>query len=34
MEMLDTGIRVEPGSGAAAAQNYWRKESSRSFVSA
>jgi len=25
MAMLDCGIRVEPGSGAAAAQNYWRE---------
>jgi alanine-glyoxylate transaminase / serine-glyoxylate transaminase / serine-pyruvate transaminase len=24
MAMLDAGVRVEPGSGAAAAQNYWR----------
>jgi alanine-glyoxylate transaminase / serine-glyoxylate transaminase / serine-pyruvate transaminase len=22
--MLDVGIRIEPGSGVAAAQNYWR----------
>jgi alanine-glyoxylate transaminase/serine-glyoxylate transaminase/serine-pyruvate transaminase len=24
MAMLDVGIRIEPGSGVAAAQNYWR----------
>ena len=24
MAMLDAGVKVEPGSGAAAAQNYWR----------
>jgi alanine-glyoxylate transaminase/serine-glyoxylate transaminase/serine-pyruvate transaminase len=29
MAMLDCGIRIEAGSGAAAAQNYWRKQSSR-----
>jgi alanine-glyoxylate transaminase / serine-glyoxylate transaminase / serine-pyruvate transaminase len=29
MAMLDNGIRVELGSGAAAAQNYWRKQSSK-----
>ena len=27
MAMLDCGIRVEPGSGAAAAQKYWHKQS-------
>jgi alanine-glyoxylate transaminase/serine-glyoxylate transaminase/serine-pyruvate transaminase len=27
MAMLDVGIKVEPGSGVAAAQNYWRKHS-------
>jgi len=25
MAMLDVGVKVEPGSGVAAAQNYWRK---------
>jgi alanine-glyoxylate transaminase/serine-glyoxylate transaminase/serine-pyruvate transaminase len=25
MVMLDVGIKLEPGSGVAAAQNYWRK---------
>jgi alanine-glyoxylate transaminase / serine-glyoxylate transaminase / serine-pyruvate transaminase len=25
MAMLDTGINIEPGSGVAAAQSYWRK---------
>jgi alanine-glyoxylate transaminase/serine-glyoxylate transaminase/serine-pyruvate transaminase len=34
MAMLDTGIRIEPGSGAAAAQNYWRKQSSRAATQA
>jgi len=34
MAMLDTGIRVEPGSGAAAAQNYWRKQSSKATTQA
>jgi hypothetical protein len=24
MAMLDVGVKVEPGSGVAAAQNYWR----------
>jgi alanine-glyoxylate transaminase/serine-glyoxylate transaminase/serine-pyruvate transaminase len=24
MAMLDSGVKVEPGSGAAAAQNFWR----------
>jgi alanine-glyoxylate transaminase/serine-glyoxylate transaminase/serine-pyruvate transaminase len=27
MAMLDTGVKIEPGSGVAAAQNYWRKHS-------
>jgi alanine-glyoxylate transaminase/serine-glyoxylate transaminase/serine-pyruvate transaminase len=27
MAMLDTGVKIEPGSGVAAAQNYWRKNS-------
>jgi alanine-glyoxylate transaminase/serine-glyoxylate transaminase/serine-pyruvate transaminase len=27
MAMLDVGIKIEPGSGAAAAQNYWRSHS-------
>lgn len=27
MAMLDVGIRIEPGSGVAAAQNYWRAHS-------
>jgi alanine-glyoxylate transaminase / serine-glyoxylate transaminase / serine-pyruvate transaminase len=34
MAMLDNGIRVEPGSGAAAAQNYWRNQSSRDATQA
>jgi len=25
MAMLDLGIRIEPGSGVAAAQTFWRK---------
>jgi alanine-glyoxylate transaminase/serine-glyoxylate transaminase/serine-pyruvate transaminase len=25
MAMLDVGAKLEPGSGVAAAQNYWRK---------
>ena len=25
MAMLDVGVKIEPGSGVAAAQNYWRK---------
>jgi hypothetical protein len=25
--MLDVGIKIEPGSGIAAAQNYWRSHS-------
>jgi alanine-glyoxylate transaminase / serine-glyoxylate transaminase / serine-pyruvate transaminase len=28
MAMLDVGIKIEPGSGVAAAQNYWRSNSS------
>ena len=24
MAMLDVGVKLEPGSGVAAAQNYWR----------
>ena len=24
MAMLDIGVKIEPGSGVAAAQNYWR----------
>ena len=27
MAMLDVGVKIEPGSGAAAAQNYWRSHS-------
>jgi alanine-glyoxylate transaminase/serine-glyoxylate transaminase/serine-pyruvate transaminase len=27
MTMLDKGVKVEPGSGVAAAQNYWRTHS-------
>jgi alanine-glyoxylate transaminase/serine-glyoxylate transaminase/serine-pyruvate transaminase len=27
MAMLDTGVKIEPGSGVAAAQNYWRTHS-------
>jgi alanine-glyoxylate transaminase / serine-glyoxylate transaminase / serine-pyruvate transaminase len=34
MAMLDNGIRVELGSGAAAAQNYWRKQSSKATTQA
>ena len=34
MALLDSGIRVEPGSGAAAAQSYWRKQSSRAATQA
>jgi alanine-glyoxylate transaminase / serine-glyoxylate transaminase / serine-pyruvate transaminase len=34
MAMLDNGIRVEPGSGAAAAQNYWCNQSSRDATQA
>jgi hypothetical protein len=28
MAMLDLGVKIEPGSGVAAAQNYWRADSS------
>ena len=28
MSMLDVGVKLEPGSGVAAAQNYWRSHSS------
>jgi hypothetical protein len=28
MAMLDVGIKIEPGSGVAAAQTYWRSNSS------
>jgi alanine-glyoxylate transaminase/serine-glyoxylate transaminase/serine-pyruvate transaminase len=27
MAMLDVGVKIEPGSGVAAAQNYWRANS-------
>jgi alanine-glyoxylate transaminase/serine-glyoxylate transaminase/serine-pyruvate transaminase len=27
MAMLDVGVKIEPGSGVAAATNYWRKNS-------
>jgi alanine-glyoxylate transaminase/serine-glyoxylate transaminase/serine-pyruvate transaminase len=27
MAMLDVGVKIEPGSGTAAAQNYWRSHS-------
>jgi alanine-glyoxylate transaminase/serine-glyoxylate transaminase/serine-pyruvate transaminase len=27
MAMLDVGVNIEPGSGVAAAQNYWRSHS-------
>jgi alanine-glyoxylate transaminase/serine-glyoxylate transaminase/serine-pyruvate transaminase len=27
MAMLDVGVKVEPGSGVAAAQSYWRTHS-------
>jgi alanine-glyoxylate transaminase/serine-glyoxylate transaminase/serine-pyruvate transaminase len=33
MAMLDTGVKVEPGSGAAAAQNYWRNNPARIVAS-
>jgi alanine-glyoxylate transaminase/serine-glyoxylate transaminase/serine-pyruvate transaminase len=26
MAMLDVGVKLEPGSGVAAAQTYWRKQ--------
>ena len=32
MAMLDMGVKIEPGSGVAAAQNYWRKNSPVSAV--
>ena len=28
--MLDVGVKIEPGSGVAAAQNYWRKHAAQS----
>jgi hypothetical protein len=28
--MLDVGVKIEPGSGVAAAQNYWRKNAAES----
>jgi alanine-glyoxylate transaminase/serine-glyoxylate transaminase/serine-pyruvate transaminase len=30
MAMLDVGVKIEPGSGVAAAQNFWREASSNS----
>jgi alanine-glyoxylate transaminase/serine-glyoxylate transaminase/serine-pyruvate transaminase len=30
MAMLDVGVKIEPGSGVAAAQNYWRKHAGQS----
>jgi hypothetical protein len=27
--MLDVGVKIEPGSGVAAAQNYWRKHAAQ-----
>ena len=30
MAMLDVGVKIEPGSGVAAAQNYWRKHAAQS----
>jgi len=30
MAMLDVGVKIEPGSGVAAAQSYWRKHASQS----
>ena len=30
MAMLDVGVKIEPGSGVAAAQNYWRNDPPRS----
>jgi alanine-glyoxylate transaminase / serine-glyoxylate transaminase / serine-pyruvate transaminase len=32
MAMLDVGVKLEPGSGAAAAQNYWRSHSALSAM--
>ena len=29
MAMLDMGVKIEPGSGVAAAQSYWRKQQSK-----
>jgi alanine-glyoxylate transaminase/serine-glyoxylate transaminase/serine-pyruvate transaminase len=29
MAMLDVGVKIEPGSGVAAAQNYWRKHAAQ-----
>jgi alanine-glyoxylate transaminase/serine-glyoxylate transaminase/serine-pyruvate transaminase len=34
MAMLDCGIRIEPGSGAAAAQNYWREHAAQAGAQA
>jgi alanine-glyoxylate transaminase/serine-glyoxylate transaminase/serine-pyruvate transaminase len=33
MSMLDNGIPVEPGSGVAAASNYWRANAGKDKVS-
>ena len=30
MAMLDVGVKIEPGSGVAAAQNFWRNAHSNS----
>jgi alanine-glyoxylate transaminase/serine-glyoxylate transaminase/serine-pyruvate transaminase len=30
LAMLDVGVKIEPGSGVAAAQNYWRKNAAQS----
>jgi alanine-glyoxylate transaminase / serine-glyoxylate transaminase / serine-pyruvate transaminase len=30
LSMLDVGVKIEPGSGVAAAQNYWRKHAAQS----
>jgi alanine-glyoxylate transaminase/serine-glyoxylate transaminase/serine-pyruvate transaminase len=34
MAMLDVGIKIEPGSGVAAAQNFWRHAESKSAKNA
>jgi alanine-glyoxylate transaminase/serine-glyoxylate transaminase/serine-pyruvate transaminase len=33
MAMLDVGVKIEPGSGVAAAQNFWRNAHSNSAKS-
>jgi len=32
--MLDVGVKIEPGSGVAAAQSYWRKHAVQSTAAA